>query len=128
MLSKVQAIKIGDSEKTTKGYTAEYNLLGFEKPAIVDTGTSLIYAPAGMGEELVYRLARGNAYLFDSTSGLTLVNCEDKANYQDFYLTIDDAQFKILADDYFMEMSITNETTGEVTKTCFLGIVSYIDL
>lgn len=81
-----------------------------------DTGTSLIYAPAGLGEELVYRLARGSTYIFDLNSGMTLVNCDEKANYEDFYLTIDGAQFKILADDYFMEMTITNETTG-VTET-----------
>jgi hypothetical protein len=74
----------------------------------------------------VYRLARGseNGYLFDSTSGLTLVNCSDKAYYQDFYLTIDGNQFKILADDYFMSMDTTDDTTGVVTTTCFLGIVS----
>jgi hypothetical protein len=75
----------------------------------------------------VYRLARGastNGYLFDSTSGLTIVNCADKDFYQDFYLTIDDHQFKILADDYFMSMTITDDTTGDSTTTCFLGIVS----
>ena len=127
-LSKVQAIKIGDSEKTTQGFTAEYNLAGYEEPAIVDTGTSLIYAPSGLGEELVQRLARGSQYLFDPTSGLTVVSCDEKDNYQDFYLTIDDAQFKILAEDYFMTMTTTNETTGEKTTTCFLGIVSMIDL
>ena len=30
-------------------------MAGFEKPAVIDTGTSLIYAPSGLGEELVYR-------------------------------------------------------------------------
>lgn len=44
-LSKVEAIKIGDSETTPYGYTSEYNFEGYEYPAIIDTGTSFIYMP-----------------------------------------------------------------------------------
>ena len=39
---------------------------------------------------------------------------------------MDGAQFKVLADDYFMEMEITED--GETSTTCFLGIVSMLNL
>jgi len=95
-------------------------------PAIYDTGTSLMYAPGGLGKELMLRLAKGSEYLFDSSSGLMIVNCDEKANYQDFYLTIDGYQFKVLADDYFFSFTAEEDIlgTGATEATCFLGIIS----
>jgi hypothetical protein len=77
----VQAIKIGDESTTTQGFTSEYNLNNWAYSAIYDTGTSLLYAPGGIGYELIIRLAKGSTYLFDSSSGLTMVDCNEKANY-----------------------------------------------
>ena len=48
----VDAVKIGDQSTTSSGMTAEYNLENWKYPAIYDTGTSLIYAPGGVGTEL----------------------------------------------------------------------------
>lgn len=86
---EVQAIQIGDSTTVTKtGRTSSYNYENWKYPAIFDTGTSMVYAPAGLGHELLLRLTRGKRYLFDQASGMMIVKCEDKELYEDVYLTI----------------------------------------
>jgi hypothetical protein len=52
-------------------------LNNWQYPAIFDTGTSLLYAPGGIGTELIIRLAKGSTYLFDRESGLTFVDCNE---------------------------------------------------
>ena len=123
----VDAVKIGDQSTTSSGMTAEYNLENWKYPAIYDTGTSLIYAPGGVGTELQLRLAHGKEYIHDSSSGLMMVNCDEKASYEDFYLTIDDYQFKILAEDYILAFDDTDDA-GVTTTVCFMGIVASNDM
>lgn len=89
----VQAAQIGTEELTSKGRTAGYSYAGWEYPAIFDTGTSLVYAPAGLGRELLLRLAKGNTHLYDGVSGMMIVECSEKDLYEDLYLTIDGHQF-----------------------------------
>jgi hypothetical protein len=62
----VQAVQIGENEYTntdrTAGYAYGYDL---EYPVIYDTGTSLIYAPGGLGYELLARMVGDNKHEFD---------------------------------------------------------------
>lgn len=102
------------------GKTAAYNYNNWVYPAIYDTGTSFIYAPAGLGLELMLRLARGNTYLFDSSSGIMTIDCNEKDKYEDFYLIIDGYKFTILAEDYVYEVPAENYWEDD---SCFLGII-----
>ena len=81
--------------------TAEYSYEGYEYPAIYDTGTSLVYAPAGLGYELLTRLTKGLDKYYDRDSGFMYVSCRQKRYYEDVYLTIDGYKFQIRVDDYW---------------------------
>lgn len=69
---------------------------------IYDTGTSLIYAPMGIGYEIQARAVGSNTGYYDRTSGIMLTLCSEKENYEDIYLWIDDYRFQIKVDDYFL--------------------------
>lgn len=97
---KVQGMKIGTGSKY-RGQTAEYSYRSYEYPAIYDTGTSLVYAPAGLGYELMTRLTRGLDRYYDRESGFMYVSCSQKRFYEDVYLTIDGFKFQISVDDYW---------------------------
>lgn len=71
---KVEGMKIGTSDKYRQ-MTAEYSYAGYEYPAIYDTGTSLVYAPAGLGYELLTRLTKGLDRYYDRDSGFMYVSC-----------------------------------------------------
>jgi hypothetical protein len=118
--NEVQAVQIGEEDTTEKGKTAAYNYENWVYPAIYDTGTSFIYAPAGLGLELMLRLARGSTYLFDEDSGLMIIDCDEFSDYEDFYLTIDGYKFTVLADDYLYEVEAENYWED---NSCFLGII-----
>jgi hypothetical protein len=60
---EVGGIKIGDDHLTPKGKrTAQYHFSDYSLPAIYDTGTSLIYTPAGIGSEVISRIVMGHTY------------------------------------------------------------------
>jgi len=100
----VQAIQIGDNEYTaTKRTAAYYYGEGNSAPVIYDTGTSLIYAPAGLGYELLARMVGDNTHYFDYASGIMLTSCAEKNLYETVYLWIDDYRFEISIDDYWIE-------------------------
>ena len=118
---EVQAVQIGDStSKTKSGRTSSYNYENWKYPAIFDTGTSMVYAPAGLGHEILLRLAKGKKYLFDKPSGMMIVDCADKDQYEDVYLTIQGNQYTILAEDYFFEVQPENYWED---PACFIGIL-----
>lgn len=58
--------------------------------------------------------------MFDEESGIMIVDCNEKADYQDFFLTIDGNQFTILAEDYWYEVEAENYWEE---SSCFLGII-----
>lgn len=68
-------MKIG-TRSTYRGQTAEYSYSGYEYSAIYDTGTSLVYAPAGLGYELLTRLTKNLDKYYDSASGFMYVSCQ----------------------------------------------------
>lgn len=105
----VQAAQIGTEELTSKGRTSGYSYSGWEYPAIFDTGTSLIYAPAGLGRELMLRMVKGNSYLYDSSAGMMIVECTEKELYEDLFLTIDGYKFQISVEDYFLTIEAVEE-------------------
>jgi len=61
----------------------------------------LVYAPAGLGYELMTRLTRGLDRYYDRESGFMYVSCSQKRFYEDVYLTIDGFKFQISVDDYW---------------------------
>jgi hypothetical protein len=117
----LEAVQIGNSETTKSGKTAAYSYKGWEFPVIFDSGTSLIYAPAGLGREINLRLAKGNSYLHDSQSGMTIVDCSEKEQYEDVFLTIDGHKFQVSVDDYFIVLKAKDG--GE--DTCILAFVDF---
>ena len=118
---EVQAVQIGTSTTKTKTkHTSAYNYENWKFPAIFDTGTTMIYAPAGLGHELLLRLARGNKYLFDKASGMMVVDCTTKAKFEDIYLTIQGNQYSILVEDYWFEVQPENYWED---PSCFIGII-----
>jgi len=88
----VEGMKIGTGDRY-RGQTSEYSYSGYEYSAIYDTGTSLVYAPAGLGYELLTRLTKGLDKYYDNSSGFMYVSCSQKRYYQDLYLTIDGYKF-----------------------------------
>lgn len=79
----------------------------------------MIYVPAGLGHEFMLRLVRGNTYLYSSTSGIMMVDCNEKEAYEDVFLTLDGHKFQITVDDYFLK--IAAKDGGD--DTCILGFV-----
>lgn len=76
----VDAVKIGhnDNGLTNTGLTKEYKLGDYSFPAIFDTGTSLIYTPAQIGEEIISRLIHKKIFAQDISTGLIVVDCSQK--------------------------------------------------
>jgi hypothetical protein len=123
--SAVQAVQIGESEYTSTKRTAGYSYAnGLEAPVIYDTGTSLIYAPGGVGYELLARMVGDNTHYFDYYSGIMLTSCAEKSRYETVYLWIDDYRFEISVDDYWIEYNdIVDEYDPEAADTCLLAII-----
>jgi hypothetical protein len=126
----VQGIKFGISSYTSLGMTSGYQYgYDLEAPAIVSTGSPLIYAPWGLGHELQLRMSKSLVHYFDAESGIMIVSCEEKSWYQDFSIWIDDFEFEIKVDDYFLSMKdMVGEDDAEyegedLEDVCFLGIV-----
>lgn len=121
----VQAVQIGGNSYTSTGRTAEY-CYGKENqaPVIYDTGTSLIYAPSGIGYELLSRMVGKNTHYYDYWSGIMLTSCSEKDQYETLYLWIDDYKFEISVDDYWIEYNdIVEEYDAAETDTCLLAII-----
>ena len=123
--SAVQAVQIGENEQTTSKRTAGYFYgPGNDLPAIFDTGTSLIYAPEGLGYELQRRIVGKDDHSYDPYSGMMITYCEDSSNYEDIYLWIDDHRFQISVEDYvfkFNDIAITPSSDYE--GICILSII-----
>lgn len=122
----VQAIQFGFGRYTSTGMTSGYQYgYDLEAPAIVSTGNALIYAPMGLGIELQLRMAMGLQHFYDPSSGIMIVSCNEKTWYQDFSIWIDDYEFEVLVDDYFLNMNemLGDEATSETEDVCILGII-----
>jgi hypothetical protein len=107
----------------TAGYQYGYNL---EAPAIVSTGEAVIFAPFGLGYEIQLRMSKAFEHYYDDYSGVMFVSCADKSWYQDISIWIDDYEFEILVDDYFLnlnEMLAQEPNTDGGDDVCVLGIV-----
>ena len=54
-----------------------------------------------------------------------IVTCSEKTWYQDFSIWIDDYQFDVLVDDYFLSMNkmLGDASSREYDDVCMLGIV-----
>lgn len=81
--SKVTGVQHGYDEAQMKnGKTSSYSFSDIY-PAIYDTGTSFIYAPAGQGFQMVQRMVRGLPHYYDYLSGLTIIPCDSSVLYED---------------------------------------------
>ena len=122
----VQGVQFGFNKYTSLGMTAGYQYgYELEMPAIVSTGSALIYAPIGLGHELQLRMSKFISHYYDPESGVMIVNCSDKTWFQDFSIWIDNMEFEILVDDYFLSMAemLGDEATSEHDDVCFLAII-----
>lgn len=122
----VQGVQFGFGKYTATGLTAGYQYgYNLEAPAIVSTGNALIRAPYGLGYELQLRMSIGLEHYYDPESGVMLVNCNEKTWYQDFSLWIDDYEFEVLVDDYFLSLNdmLGKDASKEYEDVCMLGIV-----
>ena len=116
---RVESMQIGTKSRY-RGQTAEYSYRSYQYPAIYDTGTSLVYAPAGLGYELMTRLTRGLDRYYDRESGFMYVSCNQKRYYEDVYLTIDGFKFQISVEDYWYQFPAEGRETQD---TCILGFL-----
>ena len=55
-------------------------------------------------------MTRSLTHFYDYESGIMIVNCDDKTWFQDFSIWIDNFEFEVLVDDYFLSME---EMLGE---------------
>jgi hypothetical protein len=84
----------------------------------------LIYAPAGLGYEILARMVGDNTHYFDYYSGIMLTSCAEKSQYETLYLWIDDYRFEISVDDYWIQYNDIVEVYDETaTDTCLLAII-----
>lgn len=90
--------------------TAEW-ALDVQMPAIFDTGTSLIYVPKTDSGNFFYRLLYGKTYEY--ADGFVYVDCDDKDQYPDVHLLINDRWFVVTHEDYF----------GNLEGSCFISFV-----
>lgn len=106
----------------TSGYQYGYDM---ELPAIVSTGNALIYAPGSLGHELQLRMSVGLQHFYDGGSGIMIVSCSEKSWYQDFSIWIDDYEFEVLVDDYFLSMNemLGDQASNDYDDICILGII-----
>jgi hypothetical protein len=80
----------------------------------------LVYAPAGLGYELLSRLTKGLDKYYDRESGFMYVSCRQKRYYEDVYLTIDGYKFQIRVEDYWYEFASEYPGGNDV---CILGFI-----
>ena len=50
-------------------------------------------------------MAKSLSHYYDPSSGIMIVSCADKTWYQDFSIWIDDFEFEVMVDDYFLSMA-----------------------
>jgi len=130
-LGSVQAIQHGLDTNTKQGRTAGYQF-GPEltKPAVFSTGTALIHAPYNIGYEITNRQARGLKFFNDEDTGLTIVSCAQKQEYENLYIWIDGFKFEILLNDYFLSINdmLGDDAENQFNDVCILGIVDDKDI
>ena len=75
------------------------------------------------------RMAQPNQHYFDAESGIMIVSCEEKTWYQDFSIWIDDMEFEIKVDDYFLSMAdmMGVQATPAEEDVCLLAIVDDLE-
>jgi hypothetical protein len=75
--------------------------------------------------ELMLRMSKGLEHYFDSASGIMIVSCSEKTWYQDFSIWIDDYEFEVLVEDYFLSMNdlLGDSATAADDDICIIGII-----